>query len=135
MPKGVPYRVQVAGKGPRTYTFTEIAFGTGLSLSLVSLVLRGKRPASWYAQLRLAEFFGIPVGQLRTQGTIRVELPPVRPAGRIISRRIRRPIYSARLNPLRSYVPRTNASSPAGDRTESETPARCPTIEEILRGE
>jgi transcriptional regulator with XRE-family HTH domain len=85
MPKGVPYRVQV---GARIYTFTEVAFGSGLSLSLISLVLRGKRPVSAYAQARLAEFFGITIEQLWTPGTITVQLPPVRPLGRVI--RIRR---------------------------------------------
>jgi len=74
------------GKGTRTYTFTEIAQGTGLSLALISLVMRGKRPVSEYAQPRLAEFFGISMEQLRTPGTITVQLPPVRPLGRVVGR-------------------------------------------------
>lgn len=78
--------MQVAGKGTRTYTFTEIADGTGLSLSLVSLILRGKRPVSEYAQPRLAEFFGISIEQLLTPGTITVRTPPARPLGRIVGR-------------------------------------------------
>jgi len=98
MPKGVPYRVQVAGKGPQTYTYTEIASGTGLSLSLVSLIMRGKRPVSAYAQPRLAAFFEIPIEQLGRPGTFTYLVPPVHPAGRIISRRIiRRPIYGVPL--------------------------------------
>lgn len=86
MPRGVPYGVQVLGKGTRTYTFTEIAAGTGLSLSLVSLMLRGKRPVSEYAQPRLAKFLGITVEQLRTPGTITEQVPPVRPLGRAVGR-------------------------------------------------
>ena len=78
MPRGVPYRMQVVGRGSRTFTFTEIAAGTGLSLSLVSLMLRGKRPVSEYAQPRLAKFFGITIEQLRTPGTITAQTPPVR---------------------------------------------------------
>ncbi len=84
MPRGVPYRVQVMGKGTRTYTFTEIAQGTGLSLALVSLLMRGKRPLSEYAQPRLAEFFGISIEQLLTPGNIRVNTPPIRPIGRVV---------------------------------------------------
>jgi transcriptional regulator with XRE-family HTH domain len=76
----------VPAKGPRTYTFTEIAAGTGLSLSLVSLILRGKRPLSEYAQPRLADFFGISIEQLLTPGTITAQVPPVRRLGRIVGR-------------------------------------------------
>ena len=86
MPKGVPYRVQVIGRSTRTSTFTEIAQGAGLSLALVSLVMRGKRPVSEYAQPRLAEFFGISIEQLGTPGTFQVNTPPVRPLGRIVGR-------------------------------------------------
>ena len=89
MPKGVPYRVQIAGKGTRAYTFTEIAHGTGLSLSLVSLIMRGKRTLSNYAQARLAQFFGISIEQLRTPGTITAQTPPVRPLGRVVYRKHR----------------------------------------------
>jgi transcriptional regulator with XRE-family HTH domain len=78
--------VQVRGKGTRTYTFTEIAEGTGLSLALVSLILRGKRPVSGYAQPRLAEFFGVSIEQLLTPGTITAQVPPVRKLGRIVYR-------------------------------------------------
>jgi hypothetical protein len=85
MPRGVRSRIQV-GTGTRTYTFTEIAAGTGLSLPLISLVLRGKRPLSDYAQPRLAKFFGITIEQLRTPGTITAQVPPVRPLGRAIGR-------------------------------------------------
>jgi transcriptional regulator with XRE-family HTH domain len=80
--------VQVLGKESRSYTFTEVAFGSGLSLSLISLILRGRRPVSAYAETRLAEFFGITIEQLWTPGTITVQVPPVRPLGRVI--RIRR---------------------------------------------
>lgn len=66
MPRGVPYRVQVTGKDASTYTFTQIAEGTGLSLALISLIMRNKRPVSEYAQPRLAEFFGISIEQLCT---------------------------------------------------------------------
>src|SRR4051794_36567355 len=59
VPRGVPYRVQISGRGVRTYTFSEIASGSGLSLSLVSLIMRRKRPISEYAQQRLADFFGV----------------------------------------------------------------------------
>jgi transcriptional regulator with XRE-family HTH domain len=86
MPRGVPYRVQVMGKGMRTYTFTEIADGTGLSLALVSLVLREKLPVSEYAQSRLAEFFGISIEQFLTPGTITAQVPPVRRPGRLVGR-------------------------------------------------
>jgi transcriptional regulator with XRE-family HTH domain len=75
--------VQVAGRGSHTYTFTDIALGSGLSLSLVSLVLRNKRPASEYVQQRLAEFFGITIEQLRTPGTLTAHVPPVRRLVRI----------------------------------------------------
>jgi transcriptional regulator with XRE-family HTH domain len=102
MPKGVPYRVQVPGKVTRSYTFTEIAAGTGLSLALVSLVLRGKRPVSEYAQPRLAKFFGITIEQLRTPGTIVVATPPARPLGRVVGRI--RPHSSYRL-PVRNTDP------------------------------
>ena len=81
MPRGVPYRVQLAGK-PRTYTFTEIADGTGLSLALVSRVMRGEWPVSLYTQDRLRAFFGIPDGE---SCTINVGTPPPRrPRGRLI---------------------------------------------------
>lgn len=86
MQKGVPYRVQVMGNRTRTYTFTEIAEGTGLSLALVSLIMRGKRPVSEYAQPRLAQFFGISIEQLGTPGPIQVHTPPVPPVGRIVGR-------------------------------------------------
>jgi len=86
MPKGVPYRVKVFGNGTRTYTFTGIANGTGLSLSLVSLTLRGKRPVSEYAQPRLANFFGITIEQLGTSGSITAQVPPGRRVGRAIGR-------------------------------------------------
>ena len=81
MARGVPSRVKVLGNGTRTYTFTEVAAGTGLSLSLVSLVLRGKRTLTEYSQSRLAMFFGI-----NSAGTITVETPPVRPVGRVVAR-------------------------------------------------
>jgi transcriptional regulator with XRE-family HTH domain len=110
MPRGVPYRVQVAGRG-RTYTLTEIAAGTGLSLSLVSLVLRGKRPVSEYVQPRLAQFFGVSIEQLRTPGTITTLTPPVRPLGRIVGRihpgSTYRPLEALELAPL----PMSSASS------------------------
>lgn len=100
MPKGVPYRIQVAGQGSRSYTFTEIAEGTGLSLSLVSLVLRGKRPLSEYAQPRLAEFFGITIEQLGTPGTLTAVTPPVYRPGRIVARARRGSLYRP---PLRTW--------------------------------
>src|SRR5712692_11801446 len=82
MPRGVPSRIQV-GTATRTYTFREIADGAGLSRALVSLVLRGKRPVSSYAQPRLAKFFGITIEELLTRGTIRAHTPPPRrPRGR-----------------------------------------------------
>ena len=85
MPKGVPYRVQVLGR-PRTYTFTEIAEGTGLSLSLISRVLRGQRSLSEYAQSRLAEFFDITIEQLCTPGMVTQQRRPVCRPGRIVAR-------------------------------------------------
>ena len=86
MPRGVPYRVQVLGKGTRTYTLTEIADGTGLSLALVSKIFNRKLPITPYAATRLAEFFGISIEQLFTAGTIVVVTPPVRRLGRIVYR-------------------------------------------------
>lgn len=83
MPKGVPYRVQVEGRGSRTYTFTEIAHGTGLSLALVSRVLRQQWPMSLYFQGRLKTFFAVPDGE---SCTINVSTPPARPLGRIVAR-------------------------------------------------
>jgi len=59
----VPFRVSAEGKDSRTYTFTEIADGTGMSLSIVSLVLRGLRPLTPYTQARLATFFGAGPGE------------------------------------------------------------------------
>ena len=91
MPRGVPYRVQVLGKGTRPCTFTEIADGTGLSLSLVSLIFNGKRPITPYAATRLAGFLGINIEQLFTPGTITVETP--RPLGRIVGRMPRHSCY------------------------------------------
>jgi transcriptional regulator with XRE-family HTH domain len=83
MPKGVPYRVHVEGRESPAYTLTEIADGTGLSLSLVSLIVCGKRPITNYAQARLAAFFAIPIGETCA---IRVETPQprFRPKGRLI---------------------------------------------------
>jgi transcriptional regulator with XRE-family HTH domain len=78
--------VQVLGRGSRTYTFTEIAAGTGVSLSAISLVLRGKCPLSAYLQPRLAEFFGISIEQLLTPGTLTAQVPPVRRLGRAVGR-------------------------------------------------
>ena len=75
--------MQVEGKGSRTYTFTEIATGTGLSLPLVSLILRRKRPISAYAEARLREFFGLGP---EDPCTINVNTPPVRPVGRAVYR-------------------------------------------------
>src|SRR6266567_7579611 len=93
MPRGVPSRVLIEGGGSRAHTFTEIADGTGLSLSLVSLVMRGMRPVSPYAQARLAAFFRISIEELLTPGTIKVYTPPTRPArGRIVGY-MRRPSY------------------------------------------
>lgn len=86
MPRGVPYRVQVLGKGSRTYTFTEIAAGTGLSLALVSLIFNRKRRITPYAATRLAIFFQITIEQLFTPDTITVETPSARPLGRIVGR-------------------------------------------------
>jgi transcriptional regulator with XRE-family HTH domain len=88
MPKGVPYRVQVMGKGTCTYTLTEIAAGTGLSISLISLILRGKRPVTTYVGSRLAAFFGISRDE---PFTINVETP--RPFGRIVGRIHRHSYY------------------------------------------
>jgi transcriptional regulator with XRE-family HTH domain len=77
--------VQVMGKGPRTCcTFTEIANGIGMSVSIVSLILRGKRPISEYAKRRLAAFFGVSAGE---SFTINVCTPPPRPPrGRLVGR-------------------------------------------------
>jgi len=86
MPRGVPYCIQVLGKGTRSYTFTEIAAGTGLSLSLISLVMHGKRPVSEYVQPRLAEFFGISIDELRTPGIFIAQTLPVRRLGRVVGR-------------------------------------------------
>jgi hypothetical protein len=83
--------VQVAGKGTRPYTFTEIAAGTGLSLSLVSLIFSRKRPITSYAAERLSRFWGISVEQLFTPGTITVETPC--PLGRIVGRMPRHSCY------------------------------------------
>jgi len=83
--------VQVAGKGTRPCTFTEIAAGTGLSLSLVSLIFNGKRPITPYAATRLASFFGISIEELFTPGMIAVETP--RPPGRIVGRMPRHSCY------------------------------------------
>jgi hypothetical protein len=75
--------VHVMGRGTRTYTFTEIAAGTGLSLSLISLILRRKRPISGYAQTRLVAFFRIAGGE---SWVINVDTPPARPLGRAVGR-------------------------------------------------
>ena len=83
MPRGVPYRVQVLGKGSRTYTFTEIADGTGLSLSIVSLVMRSLRPPTPYIQARLCAFLGIGEGE---PYTINVSTPQPRVRGRVVYR-------------------------------------------------
>ena len=88
--KGVPYRVQVEGKGPRTYTFTEIAYGTGLSLSIVSLMLRGLRPLTPYTQGRIKAFFGISPEETCT---INVSTPQPRVKGRIVARIHRHSYY------------------------------------------
>jgi len=73
----------VAGR-PRTHTFTEIADGTGLSLALVSRVLRGEWPMSSYTQDRLKAFFRIPDGE---PCTINVSTPQPRVRGRIVYRK------------------------------------------------
>ena len=85
MPRGVRSRIQV-GTGTRTYTFRKIADGAGLSISLVSLLLRGRRPVSPYAQT-LATFFRMSVEELLTPGTIKVHPPRLRrPLGRAVYR-------------------------------------------------
>lgn len=109
MPKGVRSRIQV-GAETRTYTFREIADGTGLSLALVSLVFRGKRPVTPYAQNRLAAFFKRSVEALFAPGAIRDNTPPVRPRGRVVGqifcdgvlRNVRSPVKS--LHPSRLQV-------------------------------
>ena len=99
MPKGVPARVQVLGR-PRTYTFTEIAEGTGLSLSLISRVLRGQRSLTEYAQARLAEFFEITVEQLRTPGMVTQKPRPVYRPRRVVARARHGSLYRP---PLRTW--------------------------------
>jgi transcriptional regulator with XRE-family HTH domain len=91
MPKGVPYRVQVAGKGTRPCTFTELAAGAGLSLALVSKIFNRKLPITPYAAGRLASFLGISIEELFTPGTVTVETP--RPLGRIVGRMPRHSCY------------------------------------------
>jgi transcriptional regulator with XRE-family HTH domain len=91
MPRGVPSRIQ-AGTIPQTYTMREIADGVGMSVSLISRVMRGERPISEYLQPRLAEFFGVTIEQLRTPGTITAQTPPVRHSGRVVYK-IHRPSY------------------------------------------
>ena len=83
MPRGVPYRVQLAGGGTRTYTFTEIADGTGLSLALVSRIIRGQWPMSSYAQDRLRAFFGIRDAE---PCNLNVSTPQPRVRGRVVYR-------------------------------------------------
>jgi hypothetical protein len=119
MPRGVPYRVQVVGRGSRTFTFTEIAAGTGLSLSAISLILRRKRPISEYAQTRLAEFFRITGGE---SWVINVDTPPARPLGRVVYRihpntvhRYGRPVVTKVYAPSQSD--RTGESAPFPPRT------------------
>ncbi len=83
--------MQVAGKGTRPCTFTEIAAGTGLSLSLVSLIFNGRRSITPSAGERLAKYLGISIEELFTPGTITVETP--RPLGRIVGRMPRHSCY------------------------------------------
>lgn len=83
--------MHAAGKGTRPCTFTEIAAGTGLSLSLVSLIFSGKRPITPHAATRLTSFLGISIEELFTPGTITVETP--RPLGRIVGRVPRHSCY------------------------------------------
>ena len=90
VPRGIPYRIRIEGKGPRSYTLTEIADGTGLSLSIVSLMLRGLRPLTPYTQARLAAFFGIGAGELCA---INVSTPQPRVKGRIVARIHRHSYY------------------------------------------
>src|ERR1700730_918029 len=86
MPRGVRSRIQV-GTGSRTYTCRQIADGAGLSISLVSLIFRGKRPVSPYAQTRPATFFKMSVEELVAPGTIKVHPPRLRrPLGRAVYR-------------------------------------------------
>ena len=86
MPKGVPFRVQVAGRGMRTYTLTEIAAGSGLSLPLVSLIFGRRRRITPYAAERLASFFQISIEELFTEGTFNIQTPAPRPLGRMVGR-------------------------------------------------
>jgi transcriptional regulator with XRE-family HTH domain len=64
----------------------QVADCVGVSLSLISRVIRGERPISEYLQPRLAEFFGITVEELLTPGCVTVQIPPVRRLGRIVYR-------------------------------------------------
>ena len=114
MPRGVPSRIQV-GAARRTYTFREIANGTGLSISLVSLIFRGKRPVSPYAQNRLAAFFEISVKQLLAPDTIRACALPVRPMGRVVGWIH----YNGVLRPVRSPALNGYDSSPSATSEES----------------
>jgi transcriptional regulator with XRE-family HTH domain len=107
--------VQVLGKGSRTYTFTEIAAGTGLSLALVSKIFNGKLRITTYAAERLAGFLGITVEQL-TPETIVVATPPARPLGRAVGRRRRNspyrpPVLDRHASP-RSVGPQESEPSP-----------------------
>lgn len=89
MARGIPSEIQV---GARTYTCRQIADGAGLSLSLVSLIFRAKRPVSPAVQTRLATFFRLSVEQLFAPGTITVHTPRLlRPVGRVIGRRSGKP--------------------------------------------
>lgn len=81
MPRGVCCQIGVRTNA--TYSLSEIAVGTGLSVALVSLIFSGRRPATPYAQARLATFFGISNEELLTPGTIRNYIAPVRPLGRV----------------------------------------------------